>query len=58
MVLFGNDEWIFNGYYVVYYVFLMEGVEKCWIVVKVLVDVDSWEFLLVILCVFVVVWGE
>lgn len=58
MVLFGNDEWIFNGYYVVYYVFLMEGVEKCWIVVKALVDVDSWEFLLVILCVFVVVWGE
>lgn len=56
--MFGNDERIFNGYYAVYYVFLMEGVEKCWIVVKALVDVDSREFSLVISRVFVAVWGE
>lgn len=36
----------------------MEGVEKCWIVVKALVDVDSREFSLVISRVFVAVWGE
>lgn len=37
-VLFGNDERTLNGHYAVYYALSMEGTEKCWIVVKALVD--------------------
>ena len=40
-VLFGNDERTLNGHYAVYYALSMEGAEKCWIVVKALVDADS-----------------
>ena len=39
-VLFGNDERTLNGHYAVYYALSMEGAEKCWIVVKALVDAD------------------
>lgn len=43
-VLFGNDERTLNGHYAVYYALSMEGTEKCWIVVKALVDAESREF--------------
>ena len=43
-VLFGNDERTLNGHYAVYYALSMEGAEKCWIVVKALVDADSRGF--------------
>lgn len=57
-MLFGNDECKLNGYYVVYYVLSMEKGIKCWIMVCVEVDVNKLEYLFVILCVLVVVWGE
>lgn len=40
-VLFGNDERTLNGHYAVYYALSMEGAEKCWIVVKALVDAPT-----------------
>jgi Ni,Fe-hydrogenase III component G len=57
-VLFGNDERKLNGHYAVYYALSMEGAEKCWIVVKALVDADSREFPSVTPRVPAAVWGE
>ncbi|EFP9595533.1 hydrogenase 4 subunit H [Shigella sonnei] len=57
-VLFGNDERTLNGHYAVYYALSMEGAEKCWIVVKALVDADSREFPSVTPRVPAAVWGE
>ncbi|AGN85163.1 hydrogenase 3 large subunit [Enterobacter sp. R4-368] len=57
-VLFGNDERTLNGHYAVYYALSMEGAEKCWIVVKALVDADTREFPSVTPRVPAAVWGE
>lgn len=57
-VLFGNDERTLNGHYAVYYALSMEGVEKCWIVVKALVDANTREFPSVTPRVPAAVWGE
>nr|WP_318384788.1 hydrogenase large subunit [uncultured Enterobacter sp.] len=57
-VLFGNDERTLNGHYAVYYALSMEGAEKCWIVVKALVDATSREFPSVTPRVPAAVWGE
>jgi hydrogenase-4 component G len=57
-VLFGNDERTLNGHYAVYYALSMEGAEKCWIVVKALVDANTREFPSVTPKVPAAVWGE
>ncbi len=57
-VLFGNDERTLNGHYAVYYALSMEGAEKCWIVVKALVDAQTREFPSVTPRVPAAVWGE
>lgn len=57
-VLFGNDERELNGHYAVYYALSMEGEEKCWVVVKALVDATSREFPSVTPRVPAAVWGE
>ncbi len=57
-VLFGNDERELNGHYAVYYALSMEGEEKCWMVVKALVDATSREFPSVTPRVPAAVWGE
>lgn len=57
-VLFGNDERSLNGHYAVYYALSMEGAEKCWIVVKALVDANTREFPSVTPRVPAAVWGE
>ncbi|EJN3623892.1 hydrogenase large subunit [Escherichia coli] len=57
-VLFGNDERTLNGHYAVYYAVSIEGKEKCWIVVKALVDEVSREFPSVTPHVPAAVWGE
>jgi len=57
-VLFGNDERTLNGHFAVYYVLSMEEGEKCWIVVKVLVDANTLEYPAVTPRVPAAVWGE
>ncbi|BDH47702.1 hydrogenase 3 large subunit [Salmonella enterica subsp. enterica serovar Choleraesuis] len=57
-VLFGNDERTLNGHYAVYYALSMEEGEKCWVVVKALVDANSLEFPSVTPRVPAAVWGE
>ncbi|MGP3592152.1 hydrogenase large subunit [Vagococcus sp. WN89Y] len=57
-VLFGNDERSLNGHYAVYYALSIEGAEKCWIVVKALVDAQTREFPSVTPRVPAAVWGE
>ncbi|WP_343529469.1 hydrogenase large subunit [Yokenella regensburgei] len=56
-VLFGNDERTLNGHFAVYYALSMEEGEKCWVVVKALVD-HSLEFPSVTPRVPAAVWGE
>ena len=57
-VLFGNDERTLNGHYALYYALSMEEGEKCWIVVKALVDPARPEFPSVTPRVPAAVWGE
>ncbi|MGL4858636.1 MAG: NADH-quinone oxidoreductase subunit C [Enterobacteriaceae bacterium] len=57
-VLFGNDERTLNGHYAVYYALSMERDEKCWLVVKALVDPKTLEFPSVTPKVPAAVWGE
>lgn len=57
-VLFGNDERTLNGHYAVYYALSMEQGEKCWVVVKTLVDAHTLEFPSVTPRVPAAVWGE
>lgn len=57
-VLFGNDERTLNGHYALYYALSMEETEKCWIVVKALVDPARPEFPSVTPRVPAAVWGE
>lgn len=57
-MLFGNDERKLNGYYVVYYVLSMEKGIKCWITVRVEVDVNKSEYSFVTSRVSAAVWGE
>ncbi|EHD22284.1 MULTISPECIES: NADH-quinone oxidoreductase subunit C [Brenneria] len=57
-VLFGNDERSLNGYFAVYYVLSMEEGEKCWVIVKALVNPDNPEFPSVTPRVPAAVWGE
>lgn len=57
-VSFGNDERSINGHFAVYHVLSMEGVEKCWITVKVLVDANSQEFISITPTIPAAVWGE
>lgn len=57
-VLFGNDERSLNGHFAIYYALSMETGEKCWIVVKVLVDPLRPEFPSVTPRVPAAVWGE
>lgn len=57
-VLFGNDERTLNGNYAIYYALSMEEGEKCWIVVKALVDPAQPEFPSVTPRVPAAVWGE
>ncbi|MGM3173613.1 MULTISPECIES: NADH-quinone oxidoreductase subunit C [Dickeya] len=57
-VLFGNDERSLNGHFAVYYVLSMEQGEKCWVVVKALVNPTVPEFPSVTPRVPAAVWGE
>lgn len=57
-VLFGNDERSLNGHFAIYYALSMEEGEKCWIVVKALVDPIRAEFPSVTPLVPAAVWGE
>ncbi|RLM23888.1 hydrogenase 3 large subunit [Brenneria alni] len=57
-VLFGNDERSLNGYFAIYYVLSMEEGEKCWVIVKALVNPDNPEFPSVTPRVPAAVWGE
>ncbi|WP_442902970.1 hydrogenase large subunit [Gilliamella sp. wkB108] len=57
-VLFGNDERSLNGHFAIYYALSMEEGEKCWVVVKALVDPVSAEFPSVTPLVPAAVWGE
>ncbi|NPE72909.1 hydrogenase large subunit, partial [Dickeya dadantii] len=57
-VLFGNDERTLNGHFAVYYVLSMEQGEKCWVVVKALVNPTVPEFPSVTPRVPAAVWGE
>lgn len=57
-VLFGNDERTLNGYFALYYVLSMEEGEKCWVIVKALVDPINPEFPSVTPRVPAAVWGE
>lgn len=57
-VLFGNDERSLNGHYGIYYALSMEEGEKCWVVVKALVDPARPEFPSVTPRVPAAVWGE
>ncbi|AUH01409.1 hydrogenase large subunit [Prodigiosinella confusarubida] len=57
-VLFGNDERSLNGHFAVYYVLSMEEGEKCWVVVKALVNPTVPEFPSVTPRVPAAVWGE
>ena len=57
-VLFGNDERTLNGYFAVYYVLSMEQGEKCWVIVKALVEPSCPEFPSVTPRVPAAVWGE
>lgn len=55
---FANDERSINGNYAVYYVLSMEGIVKCFVVVKALVDPVSLEFPSVTPRVKAAVWAE
>ncbi|MEC5317637.1 hydrogenase large subunit [Brenneria populi subsp. brevivirga] len=57
-VLFGNDERALHGSFAVYYVLSMEQGEKCWVIVKTLVDPDNPEYPSVTPRVPAAVWGE
>ncbi|MDR2503487.1 MAG: hydrogenase large subunit [Deltaproteobacteria bacterium] len=57
-VLFGNDERTIHGNYAIYYALSMEEGEKCWIVVRALVDPARPEFPSVTVKVPAAVWGE
>ncbi|WP_038908495.1 NADH-quinone oxidoreductase subunit C [Dickeya oryzae] len=57
-VLFGNDERTLNGHFAIYYVLSMEQGEKCWVVVKALVNPTVPEFPSVTPRVPAAVWGE
>lgn len=57
-VLFGNDERTLNGNFAIYYALSMEEGEKCWVVVKALVDPVRGEFPSVTPLVPAAVWGE
>lgn len=57
-VLFGNDERTLNGHYALYYALSMEEGERCWIVVRALVDPARPEFPSVTPRVPAAVWGE
>ncbi|MFM2481441.1 NADH-quinone oxidoreductase subunit C [Celerinatantimonas sp. YJH-8] len=57
-VLFGNDERKLNGHYAIYYVLSMEKGEKCWVVVRALVNPTVPEFPSVTPKVPAAVWGE
>ncbi len=57
-VLFGNDERSLNGNFAIYYALSMEEGEKCWVVVKALVNPISAEFPSVTPLVPAAVWGE
>ncbi|QTF09101.1 hydrogenase large subunit [Brenneria izadpanahii] len=57
-VLFGNDERSLNGYFAIYYALSMEEGEKCWVIIKALVDPDNPEFPSVTPRVPAAVWGE
>ncbi|WP_281728910.1 NADH-quinone oxidoreductase subunit C [Brenneria roseae] len=57
-VLFGNDERSLNGCFAIYYVLSMEAGEKCWVIVKALVNADNPEFPSVTPRVPAAVWGE
>jgi len=57
-VLFGNDERSLHGSFAIYYALSMEEGEKCWIVVKALVDPIRAEFPSVTPLVPAAVWGE
>ncbi|WP_392563104.1 hydrogenase large subunit [Orbus sturtevantii] len=57
-VLFGNDERSLHGNFAIYYALSMEEGEKCWIVIKALVDPVKAEFPSVTPLVPAAVWGE
>ena len=57
-VLVGNDERTLNGHYALYYALSMEEGERCWIVVRALVDPARPEFPSVTPRVPAAVWGE
>ncbi len=57
-VSFGNDERSLNGHFGVYHALSMEGEEKCWIMVKVLVDANSKEYPSITPVIPAAVWGE
>ncbi|MFC3396124.1 NADH-quinone oxidoreductase subunit C [Brenneria rubrifaciens] len=57
-VLFGNDERSLNGCFALYYALSMEAGEKCWVIVKALVNADNPEFPSVTPRVPAAVWGE
>lgn len=57
-VVVGNDERSLNGAYAVYYVLSMEGMDKCHVVVRVIVPADTLEYPSVTPRVPAAVWGE
>ncbi|WP_263647040.1 hydrogenase large subunit [Vibrio tritonius] len=57
-VSFGNDERSINGHFAVYHALSMEGDVKSWVVVKVLVDASSEEFISITPHIPAAVWGE
>ncbi len=57
-VSFGNDERSLNGYFGVYHALSMEGVVNSWVVVKVLVDANTQEFISITPHIPAAVWGE
>ncbi|PQJ62855.1 NADH-quinone oxidoreductase subunit C [Photobacterium angustum] len=57
-VTFGNDERTLNGHFAVYHALSMEGEVKSWVTVKVLVDVNSQEFISITPTIPAAVWGE
>jgi len=57
-VSFGNDERSINGCFGVYHALSMEGDVHSWLVVKVLVDANSQEFVSITPHIPAAVWGE
>ncbi|MDR3358341.1 MAG: hydrogenase large subunit [Desulfovibrio sp.] len=57
-IAFGNDERSLNGHFAIYYALSMEEGEKCWVVVRTLIDPAHPEFPSVTTRVPAAIWAE